>query len=129
MSDLSATLRVIAPELVGIKLPSLSALTIEAADTIDAQAARIAELEGERVLRPMDEAPTHDRQFILAKVRDDAWPEGERFGHYSGRWFVPFHEGTMDSGYDLGWGLFPGFGGVSSHMFEGWMPLPKEPTQ
>ncbi len=71
------------------------------------------------MLRPMDEAP-HDRSFVLVKVRDDV-PDGVR---YAGRWFVAFHEGKTASGYDLGWGLFPGYGGCDDSWLEGWMPLP-----
>lgn len=68
------------------------------------------------MLSPMSAAP-RDRTFVLVKVRDDC-------GHrYSGRWFVAFHEGYVDD-FNMGWGLFPGFGGVNDACCEGWMPLP-----
>lgn len=81
----------------------------------------LAERDG---LRPMSEAP-RDRTPVLVKLRDDAFRcDGGRFSHYAGRWFVAYHEGTTVSDYDLGWGLFPGFGGVVDANLEGWLPLP-----
>jgi hypothetical protein len=72
--------------------------------------------------RDIADAP-RDRTHILVKVRDDAFA-GTHFAHYSGRCFVAFHEGvTSGGGYDLGWALFPGFGGVGDSDLEGWMPL------
>lgn len=76
----------------------------------------LAERDG---LRPMIEAP-RDRTPVLVKVRDDVNT------HYAGRWFVAFYEGVTDDDYDLGWGLYPGYGGVLDRNFEGWMPLPKK---
>lgn len=71
--------------------------------------------------RPMESAP-RDRTYILARVAprdgDDRW------GYLSGRCFVIRHEERTQSGYDLGWSVFPGFGGVSDDWFEGWRPLP-----
>lgn len=71
--------------------------------------------------RPMESAP-RDRTYILARVAprdgDDRW------GYLSGRCFVIRHEERTPSGYDLGWSVFPGFGGVSDDRFEGWLPLP-----
>lgn len=71
--------------------------------------------------RPMESAP-RDRTYILARVAprdgDDRW------GYLSGRCFVIRHEERTPSGYDLGWSVFPGFGGVSDDWFEGWLPLP-----
>ena len=39
------------------------------------------------------------------------------------RVFEIWHEGMTEDGYDLGWALYPGFGGVPEEDFEGWMPL------
>lgn len=43
------------------------------------------------------------------------------------RVFEVWHEGETPSGFDMGWALFPGYGGVSDSHFSGWMPLPKAP--
>lgn len=77
----------------------------------------------EMTLRPMSEAPK-DRTYILARFHQ---PDPE-FNSYAwhGRTFAIRHEGyTEPSGYDMGWSLFPGYGGCSDHMFSGWMPLPE----
>lgn len=67
-----------------------------------------------------------DRTFVLAKL---AQIEDERWQHLSGRAFVIRHEGKTTSGYDLGWGLFPGMGGVPDSWIAGWMPLPDDGEQ
>lgn len=77
-------------------------------------------------LRPMKQAP-RDRSFVLVKVRDNAF-DGTRSHHYSGRWFVACHEGITHSDFDIGWSLFPGFGGVGDIVLEGWLPLPPART-
>jgi hypothetical protein len=38
------------------------------------------------------------------------------------------HEGVND-GYDMGWSLYPGHGGMADHCFAGWMPLPTPPAK
>jgi hypothetical protein len=45
-----------------------------------------------------------------------------------GREFVVWHEGVTDNGYDLGWALFPGFGGVPDKCLSRWAPLPPSPV-
>ena len=74
-------------------------------------------------LMPMSEAP-RDRCYILAIFHQ---PDPKFHSHaWHGRTFVIRHEGyTERSGYDMGWSLFPGYGGCSDHMFAGWMPLPE----
>ena len=74
----------------------------------------------------MESAP-RDRSYVLVKVRDGAFA-CTPFSHYAGRYFVAYHEGLTPSGFDMGWGLFPGFGGVSDRNLAGWMPLPFLPT-
>ena len=71
--------------------------------------------------RPMESAPK-DGTYILARVAPQ--DDDDRWGYLSGRCFVIRHEERTPSGYDLGWSVFPGFGGVSDDWFEGWLPLP-----
>jgi hypothetical protein len=63
-----------------------------------------------------------DGTRIWAILRSDApqWPN---------RSFEIWHEGITEGGYDLGWALFPGYGGVPDRHFAGWAPLPKPPVQ
>jgi hypothetical protein len=72
--------------------------------------------------KPFETAPK-DGSYILALYGVDG--DRERWG---GRAFVVRHEG-VDRGYDLGWALFPGYGGVSDRYFSHWMPLPDAPSQ
>lgn len=72
-------------------------------------------------LRPMSEAP-RDRTCILAYARQI---EEERWEHLSGRPFVIYHEGHGRlTDIDLGWAMYPGFGGAPDRWFAGWLPLP-----
>ena len=70
--------------------------------------------------QPIETAPK-DGSYILVQVVATAdairWP---------GRCFVARHEGLVDT-YDLGWSLFPGFGGIADETLAYWMPLPKAP--
>lgn len=75
--------------------------------------------------QPIETAPK-DRSYVLVKMRDDAF-KGSQFEHYAGRCFVARHEGWTSSGYDMGWGLFPGFGGIVDCGIEAWCPLPAAP--
>lgn len=72
--------------------------------------------------RDMDFAPK-DGRYVIAAYRS--------LNGYAlqlhGRAFVVRHEGQTQSGYDLGWALFPGHGGVPDKCFSGWMPLPSTP--
>jgi hypothetical protein len=74
--------------------------------------------------RPIESAP-RDGSWILAQLGDLT---DDRWSHLSGRCFVIRHEGATPSDYDLGWSLFPGFGGVSDIWFAGWAPLPEAPS-
>jgi hypothetical protein len=75
--------------------------------------------------QPIETAPK-DGTRIWAVLGEGA---RERNPHWVGRSFEIRHEGTSTSGFDLGWSLFPGFGGVDDHWFAGWMPLPPPPVQ
>lgn len=76
---------------------------------------------GEVELRPMLLAPK-DGSYILARYNNDYARDRDR--HYNGRWFVIRHPGASPGEYDLGWNLFPGYGGVPDFAFDGWLPLP-----
>lgn len=70
-------------------------------------------------LRDMATAPKNG-SYVLAQYRS-------QYGlnpHWDGRFFVVRHEGQTTSEFDLGWGLFPGYGGVPDISFAGWLPLP-----
>lgn len=43
------------------------------------------------------------------------------------RIFEIWHKGETVSGSNMGWALYPGYGGVSDSDFAGWMPLPPPP--
>ncbi len=68
---------------------------------------------------PVETAPK-DGRYIIAVYRSlDGYAE-----QLHGRAFVVRHEGETPSGYDLGWALFPGHGGVPDKCLSGWAPLP-----
>jgi hypothetical protein len=76
-------------------------------------------------LLPMSEAPK-DGSYIVGYYRSI---DNERTEHWDGRAFVIRHEGKTASDYDLGWALFPGYGGVPDICFAGWAPLPAALSQ
>lgn len=43
---------------------------------------------------------------------------------HAGRCFVALHPGVATDGFDMGWSLYPGYGGVPDEWIAGWMPLP-----
>lgn len=66
-----------------------------------------------------------DGSYIIAVVAPN---DSRHLRHFAGRAFVIRHEGTtMMSGYDMGWAVYPGYGGAADHMFSHWMPLPAPP--
>lgn len=70
-------------------------------------------------LRAMEAAPK-DGRYVLAVYKSlDGYAES-----LDRRAFVVRHEGETSNGYDLGWALFPGHGGVPDKCFYGWLPLP-----
>ncbi len=74
--------------------------------------------------QPIETAPK-DGGFILAVVA----PNTSQFmQHHAGRVFVIRHEGVLD-GYNLGWSVYPGFGGATDANFTHWMPLPSPPNR
>lgn len=66
-----------------------------------------------------------DGSYILALV---AANPSERYAHLAGRAFVIRHEGKTPSDYDMGWAVFPGFGGVPDNWFTHWQPIPCLPS-
>lgn len=105
-------------EAAGI-MPATGAwlVTKEPAASLSPPSPDLAE-ENER-LRPMEDAPKDGRYIIAAYRSLDGYAE-----QLHGRSFIIRHEGTTPSGYDLGWALFPGHGGVPDKCFYGWLPLP-----
>lgn len=75
-------------------------------------------------LRPMADAP-RDGRYILAIV---APGRGFHLEYQASRAFVIRHEGKTQTGFDLGWAVYPGFGGASDHDFSGWTDLHLPPT-
>lgn len=70
--------------------------------------------------QPIETAPKDGSYIVaLAAGADDRWT------HLNGRAFVVRHEGVRENtGYDLGWAMFPGMGGAPTYWFSHWMPLP-----
>lgn len=73
--------------------------------------------------QPIESAPK-DGSYILAIVAEN---ESRHMGHLAGRMFVIRHEGRTVSDYDMGWAVFPGYGGAPDSFFTHWMPLPSTP--
>lgn len=64
-----------------------------------------------------------DGTYVLAIVSGAS----DRWENLNGRAFVIRHEGQTSSGYDLGWAVYPGFGGVADGWFVCWTALPAPP--
>ena len=75
---------------------------------------------------PIETAPK-DGNAILAIVAPN---DSRHLGHHEGRMFVIWHGGyTAPSEYDMGWSVYPGFGGAPDNYFSHWMPLPPPPIK
>jgi hypothetical protein len=74
--------------------------------------------------KPMSDAPK-DGTPILAVV---AANDSRHLGHLAGRIFSIKHEGITAGGYDMGWAVYPGFGGCPDDYFAGWLPCPVLPS-
>lgn len=97
----------------------------DAADFILGQPRATAPIGEAGDWHPMSEAP-RDGSYILAIVSPN---RGRHLEHQAGRVFSIRHEGvTEPSGYDMGWAVYPGFGGASDHDFTHWRPLPAPPA-
>lgn len=81
--------------------------------------AALARLDG-HACQPMDTAP-RDGTFILAVVAPNTTRHLE---HQAGRVFVIRHEGKTRNGYDMGWSVYPGYGGEIDATFACWCPIP-----
>lgn len=73
--------------------------------------------------KPIELAPK-DGTYILAIVAPN---ESRHLEHQTGRMFVIRHEGKTENGFDLGWSVYPGYGGASDHNFTHFSPLPSPP--
>ena len=74
--------------------------------------------------QPMATAPK-DGNFVLAVVGEN---DSRHMGHLVGRVFAIRHEGyTAPNEYDLGWAVYPGYGGAPDSFFTHWMPVPAPP--
>ena len=73
--------------------------------------------------QPIATAP-RDGRYILAIVGENSQRHMQQ---NVGRMFVIRHEGTTCSEYDLGWAVYPGYGGESDRTFSHWQPLPEPP--
>jgi len=67
---------------------------------------------------PFSSAPKGD-EYILAMV---AYAP-EQYAHLNGRPFSIRHGGATASDFDLGWNLYPGFGGVPDSWFSAWAEI------
>jgi hypothetical protein len=74
--------------------------------------------------QPIETAPK-DGAYILAIVAEN---DSRHLEHLAGRVFAIRHEGRLH-GYDLGWAVFPGFGGAPDRYFSHWAPIPSPPVQ
>lgn len=73
--------------------------------------------------QPIETAPK-DGSYIVAIVAPN---DSRHLEYHAGRAFVIRHGGVTDNGYDLGWNVFPGFGGAPDFYFSHWMHLPEAP--
>lgn len=73
--------------------------------------------------QPIESAP-RDGTYIIAII---AANDCRHLQHQEGRMFVIRHEGKTVTGYDMGWAVYPGYGGASDIFFSHWMPLPDAP--
>jgi len=72
--------------------------------------------------RPIETAPRDGRYILAVMTGADG-----RWEHLNGRAFVIRNRSLSADDYDLGWDVYPGFGGVSDRWFSGWLPLPPAP--
>lgn len=98
-------------------------MTANWSDALRSAQAAIAAMQPD--WRPIETAP-RDGTYILAIV---AANDCRHLGHHAGRMFAIRHEGATDgSGYDMGWAVYPGYGGAPDNFFSAWTPLPAPPA-
>jgi len=112
------------PPVTAKKRNANARLMVAAVNALPALTTRIRELEAENIRlkewRPIETAPK-DGSYILAVLGPT---DNGHIGHLVGRVFSIRHQGQTPSGYDMGWSLFPGYGGVPDCWLAGWLPLP-----
>jgi hypothetical protein len=97
--------------------------SLKAADAIlSALAAHPVEIEAGQW--PDIASAPKDGSYILAEVAEN---DSLQFRHQVGRMFVIRHEGRTASGCDLGWAVYPGYGGAPDSFFSRWQPVPPAP--
>lgn len=83
-------------------------------------------MKNESGWRPMPEAPRDGTRILAIVGKNDS----RHMEHLVGRIFEIRHEGiTRPGGYDMGWAVYPGYGGAPDHFFAGWMPRSALPPE
>jgi hypothetical protein len=82
------------------------------------------DMSGDFAWRRIESAPK-DGSYVVVLYQSLGGPHE----YWHGRSFVARYEGKTADGYDLGWNLFPGYGGVPDMSLSYWMPLPPPPPE
>jgi len=88
---------------------------------VEQEAQRLADLICGCATREQNRKDVAEIKAIVAKN------ESRHLEYHEGRAFVIRHGGITDNGYNLGWNVFPGFGGAPDSYFTKWKPLDLPP--